>query len=163
MAAICIHAPLKGDGSILEGIKNIFVQDVLRRTNGADLNDFAEHYWPSMNASIWEVFCAYFHFLTTEIILGIPGNLFPLICIVPLCIMGYDIKCKKTNYESIVLYVVFFLTSISWFCLAKSHSFIHRHMNYVLWYFGFVQICFYIIAEKITSVFKEMGKKTGEE
>lgn len=40
----------------MEGIKNIFEQDVLRRTNGADLNNFDVAYWPSMNASTWEVF-----------------------------------------------------------------------------------------------------------
>lgn len=158
MAAICIHAPLKGDGNLIEGIKNIIKEDVLRRTNGANLNYYDTVYWPSINASIWEVLCQYFHF-PTEIIQGITGNLFSLICIIPLCIMGYDIKYKKAKYESIALYIVFFLTSISWFCLAKSHSYIHAHMNYVLWYFGFVQICFYIIADRIVSAFKSRKKE----
>lgn len=63
LTAICIHAVLKGNGNIMEGIKNIFEQDVLRRTNGADLNNFDVAYWPSMNASTWEVFLCIFPFL----------------------------------------------------------------------------------------------------
>ena len=54
ITAICIHASLRGEGNIVEGIKNIFEHDVLRRTNGADLNDFEEVYWPSFNASVWK-------------------------------------------------------------------------------------------------------------
>lgn len=158
MAAIFIHALLRGEGNIFDGIKNIINYDLLRRTSGANLNDFEEVYWPSMNASIWEVFCTYFHF-STEVIQGVAGNLFSLICTVPLCILGYGIKCKKLNYELMALYIVFFLTSISWFCLAKAHSYIHVHMNYVLWYFGFVQICFYIIVDKIVCAFRNMNIK----
>ena len=162
VVAICIHAPLRGEGNIIYGIKNIFEQDVLRRTNGADLNDFDVSYWPAINVSIWEVFCMYFHF-STEIIQGVAGNLFSIICIVPLCILGYEIKCKNLDYELTALYIVFFLTSISWFCLAKSHSYIHTPMNYVLWYFGFVQICFYIIVDKIVCVFRGVDIKKIEE
>lgn len=158
MAAICIHASLKGNGSILEGVRNIYEQNVLTRTKGANLNDVNVVEWASHNASIWEVFCTYFHF-STELIQGMPGNLFSLICIIPLCIIGNDIKNRKANYEYITLYLVFFLTSISWFCLAKTHSHAHTHVNYVLWYFGFVQICFCIIVEKIVWAFRCMKKK----
>ena len=162
MAAICIHAPLKGDGNLIEGIKNIFEQDVLRRTAGADLNDFDPVYWDSFNASVWQTYCTYFHF-STEIITGITGNLFPLLCIIPLCIFGFEYKNKRLNTELVAMYCVFFLTSISWFVLAKSHSYVHTHMNYVLWYFGFVQICFYIIVNKIVSAIRLRGKLIKEQ
>jgi len=59
--------------------------------------------------------------------------------------------------EQAVMYVFFLLTSISWFYLAKSHSYIHHHMNYVMWYFGFVQICLYIIADKICECFRTVA------
>lgn len=159
MTAVCIHAPLKGDGSIIEGIKNIFEYDILRRTSGADLNNFDPGYWPAINTSVWETYCKYFHF-STEVITGITGNLFPLLCIIPLCIFGYDFKKEKLDVELPAMYVVFFLTPVSWFCLAKGHSYVHTHMNYVLWYFGFVQICFYVIVNKaIAAAGKE---KSGE-
>lgn len=151
MLAICIHASLKGKGDVIKGIQNIIEQDVLRRTNGADLNNYDSMYWPSFNASIWEVFCMYFHF-PTEIITGIAGNMFPIMCIIPLCILIYEYKIKKPDVESAIMYVMFFLTSVSWFYLAKSHSYVHTHMSFVLWYFGFVQICLYIIVNKIIKV-----------
>lgn len=153
-AAICIHAQIRGAGNLLEGIKRIFKEDVLRRTSAKDLNEIASVYWPSLNASIWDTFRKYFHF-STQIITGIDGNLFPMLCIVPICIFGADIKRKKMDIEKISMYVIFFLTSVSWFCLAKGHSFIHIRMNYVLWYFGFIQVCFYIIIEKIISVLRK--------
>ena len=153
MIAVCIHAPLKGNGSIKEGIKSIIENDVLRRTNGADLNDFDPIFWPSMNASVWEVFCKYFHF-PTEIITGVTGNMFPILCVIPIVIFIFDFKNRNTDYQNIFMYLFFLLTSISWFCLAKSHSYIHTHMNYVMWYFGFVQICFYVIVCKIKNTIK---------
>ncbi len=162
MAAICVHAPLKGNGSIIEGIKIIFEQDVLKRTVGGDLNEFSEAIWTSLNASIWETYCKYFHF-GTEVITGIAGNLFPLLCVAPLSIFAYEYKAKRLNVELVAMYIVFFLTSISWFCLAKGHSYIHTHMNYVLWYFGFVQTCLYIIVNKITEAFRSVElKKKGD-
>ncbi len=148
-AAVCIHAPLRSsDGNILDGIKSIFEQDVLKRTSGADLNNFPPAWWESFNTSVWEVLCRYFKF-TTEIITGVTGDCFQLLCIIPLCIFVYDYKKNQLNIETAAMYVVFFMTSVSWFILAKAHSFVHTQMNYVLWYFGYIQICFYVIVEKI--------------
>ena len=154
MVAICIHAQLKGNGNIAAGIKSIIEEDVLRRTNGADLNEFNPIYWSSMNASVWETYCKYFHF-STEIIVGITGNLFPLLCIIPIVIFIYEFKNKKNDFQSVFMYIFFFLTSISWFCLAKSHSYIHTHINFVMWYFGFVQICFYVIVSRIVDAIRD--------
>ncbi len=148
--AIVIHAVLKGDGHIIHGIKNIIKQDVLRRTSGSNLNAFESENWPAMNASVWETYARYFHF-STSVITGITGNLFGALCLIPLGIFGYDYYTKKMNYTEVFMYIIFFLTSVSWFCLAKNHSYIHVHMNYVLWYFGYVQICLYIIINRLTN------------
>lgn len=153
MMAICIHGMLRGNGNLISGIKTIFVQDVLRRTAGADLNDFEEILWPSFNASVWETFSLYFHF-NTEIITGIAGNLFSVLCIVPICIFIYDYLKKNIHIEEVTMYVVFFLSAVSWFSMAKGHSFIHTHMNFVLWYFGFIQICLYIIIKRFIDFIK---------
>lgn len=160
--AICIHAPGTpgADGSILKGMKLIFENDVMRRTYGADINNFdtltgVEGY--AGLASIWEVFRIYFHF-GTQIITGIDGNLFPLVCIVPILIFLCDAKKKKLNIEFVALYCVSFVTSVTWFVLAKSHSYVHTHLNYVLWYFGYIQVCFYIILYKLIGVFNNIQK-----
>ena len=151
MTAICIHAVLKGDGDIAIGIKNIYEQDVLRRTFGGSMNDFGYGYLDSFNASIYETLRIYFHF-DTEIITGLSGNLFPLLCIIPIFLFISEYKKEKNNIELIVIYSVCFITSVSWFVLAKAHSYIHTHMNYVLWYFGYIQVCIYVICQKIYTV-----------
>lgn len=150
-AAICIHAPVKSGGSLAEGIRLIVQEDVLRRTYGADLNAFEnlpdfEQY--ALTASAWETLCKYFHF-KTEVITGIGGNLFPLLCLLPAALLILDVRRKCLDVREAAWYVVFFVTSISWFVLAKSHSCVHTHMNFVLWYFGFVQSCFYIILKHL--------------
>lgn len=161
VTAIFIHSFIRGSGNFLVGAKEIFEQDVLRRTNGADFNMFSEELWESFNASLWETYSKYFHF-STEIITGVPGNLFPLLCLAPLCIFVYDFHKKRLNRELLSMYVISFLTSISWFCLAKSHSYVHTHMNYVLWYFGYIQICLYVIVNKFTEIFNRNNYKNKE-
>ena len=160
LAAICMHAILRGNGNLLEGIITIFKSDVLRRTAGADLNQLSANLWDSMNASVWEVFCRYFHF-DTDIIVGIPGKLFQVICIIPLGIFAYDFHNRKLELIEVTLYTVTFFTSISWIVLAKSHSYVHTFLNFVLWYFGFVQVCIYIIIKKLK--YQEVGKKVEKE
>ena len=150
-AAICIHAPIKSGGSIVEGIRMIIQKDVLRRTYGADLNSLENLSDPeqyALIASAWETLCKYFHF-KTEVITGIGGNLFPLLCLLPAVLLIRDVRRKCLDVREAAWYVVFFVTSVSWFVLAKSHSYVHTHMNFVLWYFGFVQSCFYIILKHL--------------
>ncbi len=153
-AAVCIHARLRGEGSITEGMRRIFEQDVLRRTLGGDMNNFDQSFWDSINASIWQTFSRYFHF-ETEVITGVDGNLFPMVCIVPLILFAYNYKIGKPGWNDVILYAVCFITSISWFILAKQHSYNHPHMNYVLWYFGYVQVCFYVICRQAVSLFQK--------
>ena len=148
VCALCLHGNMVGNGDIGEGIKIILRGDALRRTNGASLADFGMEVWPSINASVWEVVKMYFQF-STEILTGIQGNLFPLLCILPVICFIHNILRGKQNWKDVSLYVVSFMTSISWFILAKAHSYVHTHMNYVLWYFGFVQICIYILCKQV--------------
>lgn len=146
--AIGVHALLRGEGNILNGIKEIIKNDVLRRVGGGSMNDFGEEYWPSLNASVWETVRKYFHF-DTDIIAGLDANLFPMLCLIPIVIFIYDYIKGQINLEEVMMYVVFFVTGMSWFVLGKSHSYNHVLMNYVMWYFGFVQCCLYIIANKV--------------
>jgi len=148
-AAIVIHGDIRGGGNILAGIKNIWEYDVMRRATGGHIQDFGIAYWPSLNASNWEVLCMYFKF-RTEVITGVPGNLFPLMAFVPVLIFVYDyLKYHQIDFRNFFLYAVMFVTSASWFYLAKPHSYIHTHMNFVLWYFGFIQICIYVIISRL--------------
>ncbi len=148
VAAICIHARIRGDGNLIKGINDIIKNDVLRRTLGGNMNEFSASFWDSFQASSWQVLRTYFHF-NTEVISGIAGNLFPMVCLTPLAIFIYNYRKKTIDWKDVVLYILSFLTSISWYVLGKQHSYIHTHMNYVLWYFGYIQICFYVICKQI--------------
>lgn len=157
--AIGIHASIRGQGDLLVGVRSIIEQDVLRRTSCNDLNAFDKVYRDSLNASIWETLCKYFDF-STEVITGVPGNLFVLLSLIPVCVFAYECIEKKVDVQLLSMYIVFFFASASWFCLAKAHSYIHTHMNFVLWYFGYVQICIYVIIDKIVNnVFHNQYRK----
>lgn len=164
-SAICIHAQVHGQGNLILGIKNI-IETVRIRTLGGNLNSsIIEDIKESFNVSGWEVFRTYFHFNTeivhSEIISGIAGELFPLLCIIPIIIFIYNYKKEKIDWNVAALYVLLFITCTSWYILGKQHSYCHRHLNYVLWYFGYIQICFYIILREIITFFNK-GKGVKE-
>lgn len=148
VCAFCIHGHMVGNGDIVTGVVSILKNDVLRRTNGGSLADFGAEYWPSLNASIWEVIKTYFQF-STQLLTGIQGNIFPMLVISPIVCFFYNAALRRQEWKDVSLYVLSFVTSISWLVLAKAHSYIHTHMNYVLWYFGFVQICIYILCKQL--------------
>lgn len=159
--ALLCHAALRGFGDIVLGLEYIFKDDVLRRTNGGNALDYGLAFAKnSLDSSIWSVLCRYFHW-NTQIITGLDGNLFPLLCLIPLVIFWRERQKGKLCVRDLLLYLITFCTSTSWFVLAKAHSAVHIHMNYVLWYFGFVQICLYVILKKLLALL--IGRQKGSE
>lgn len=160
--ALCIHAVLRGEGNLLEGIKNIYKEDVLRRTIiVSDKVQFPEVYKKSLDAGIKETVAKYFEW-HTDIIIGIKGEYFNLILISSIVIMIYNaLKKEKNCYNDITMFIVFFITTLSWYVLGKSHSYIHTTMNYVLWYFGFIQINLYIITKFVCQKIYSIGRHNG--
>lgn len=149
--ALLLHARIRGGGSIAEGLSGIFVQDVLRRTVGGSLDAYESVYWPSLNASRWEVFLGYFSF-PTDILAGIPGSLFPTLSVGAVVAVACAARRHDDGWpRQAAMLLMTFLAPVSWFVLAKSHSYIHVHMSYVLWYFGFVQAALWIVATHVTA------------
>lgn len=155
--AICFHASIRGDGSIIEGIRSIYEKDVLRRTLGGNPDDFDAVYSASLMASPLKVLYLYMHF-NTDVIAGIEAQLFPLLLVLPIVIMFCQHKNGNLPKVNVALYIILFVTCISWFVLGKAHSYIHTGLNYVMWYFGIVQIAFYIIADASLKLVKEYRK-----
>ena len=51
--ALCIHGYLRGNGNVFQGIKDIYKQDIIRRTLiHAEKDDFDQVYWESFDASV---------------------------------------------------------------------------------------------------------------
>lgn len=158
--ALIIHASVRGNGHLIEGLKNVYKNDVLRRTIiVTDKDKYTGVYKESMDASIMETILKYFKW-DSDIILGVEGRYFKVIFISTIAILIYNIvKQEKNCYRDSIMFITFLVTTLSWYILAKSHSYIHTHINYVLWYFGFIQICLYDIIKFIGQKVYTIGDK----
>jgi hypothetical protein len=148
-AALLVHAGIKGD-SIISGLQNIFEQDVKRRTYG-DPSLLAPVYRESLESTVIEVLKKYVLYWNTDLILWLPGNIFKILIGFSLVSLCYKFCAKhETRQRDFVVFVFFLMIPVSWYVLAKGHSYIHTHINFVLWYFGFIQALVYITVNSAT-------------
>lgn len=154
IAALLMHAYLRSGGNISDGLSAIWSHDVLRRTYGGNVKDFAPVYADSFNASTFTVLKKYVLQWRTEVI-SIPiikwfSFRILLVLSIIAIIFSYRHNRKESRYN-LSLIITFCLPAISWYVLGKSHSFIHTHMNYVLWYMGGIGAIFYVLYRDLTS------------
>lgn len=136
-----IHAFLYGKGDIIDGLQAMQVHLIQRRTFG-NATDFAPVYTDSLNASILDVLKKYFF--------TIRSYSYGILFVITVIALIYQRKIlKKNNVFEISIFVVALWSTISWFILGKSHSYIHTHLNFVMFYMGWVQISCYIICKVI--------------
>lgn len=158
--ALCIHARVRGNGNVAEGLSLIYEQDVLRRTLGGEAANFDPVYEQSLNASILSVIITYFDFgnspYGTQIILGISGKLFPVFALVSVVLVIVRVISRKKIEHADILYFWMFLSCITWFVLGKAHSAVHTHLNYLMWYFGYVQMMLYVVCQSIGRVCRKV-------
>ncbi len=150
---LIIHAYIRGNGTVGSGLQSIWQTDVLRRTLGGNPSDFSEAYCNSLEASIFDVIIKYFKW-NTQILDGVPGFLFIPLILIALCFYTYRIVKHKNCKFEIPLMLISCIASLSWFALGKSHSYIHTHLNFVLWYFGFIQMCIYPLVISATDLIR---------
>ncbi|EMZ38116.1 hypothetical protein LS77_002065 [Helicobacter bilis] len=120
-----IHTYIRGGGDLWAGLMDIYHNDFLRRMTGGNPKDFHPVYADSFNASALEVIKIY---LTAN------TKLLILLCLSIFVCFVESNKSYRNFY--IALLICFALPAISWFVLGKSHSYIHRHFCFVLWYLG---------------------------
>ena len=153
--ALLIHSYLRGNNNLIEGIKAIYKEDIERRalTFSAG-SSFDGAILESIKTSPLTILKGYF-FFSTNIITGIHDSLFGGLFKFGILVLIFNFILKRKGAsKQLVLYLLSFITCISWFILASPHSYIHPHMNYVLWYFGFVQIMLYVIIDFIMHLIK---------
>lgn len=155
--ALLYHGYLRDNENIYNGLRAIYYNDVLRRTFG-DANMFQDVYADSLNASILRVLVRYFIF-DTPLIFGVPGILFIPLVLVSFVAVVYGVWKKKCDKHMLALYIWLGIAAISWFVLGKSHSYIHTGMNFAMWYFGYMQIMFYVVVELICSLVEKVKAK----
>ena len=147
ICALALHCYIMTEGDVLNGLRSIWVDTVLRRTYG-DPHAFIDPMLKqSLEVPAIDVIKTYIFQWHTDLIKFIPGKAFPiLVSIALLCCLSAFVQNRIHDCKKYVAYLfTFCLPPLSWLFLAKGHSFIHLHMNYVLWYFGFLPALFYII------------------
>ncbi len=147
-AAIAVHALMRGNGNLIAGIKDIYEKDVMRRTVGIYKFDPTDgqtvsNYEQYIETGVFYNLKLYFNF-RTFVLDGISKEFFIPLTLIALVFFLFSSRKAENRWE-LILFAMSFLCTVSWFVLAKEHSYIHTHMNYVLWYFGFVQMLIYAL------------------
>lgn len=149
--ALLIHAGMRGK-DIYSGIISIYEEDIKRRTYGNPY-DFGIEYFDSLSASPVDIIIEYAFDWNSDVILFVSGKLFPLFLIVALLLAVWRLYLSKgRSISPIAIFISFSLPPLSWFILAKAHSGIHTHINFVLWYLGSVGAITFIWVDTIKSM-----------
>jgi hypothetical protein len=130
LAALFAHALARPEG-FLAALKGI-AWDAARRTHGG-MDNVPANLLESLKASPWEVLLRYF--LPTYQ----PLVAFPHVHAIALlgamsCAAAWAGRSEVPRIRALgYAFFVAFLAPISWFIAAKGHSYIHLHVNFVLW------------------------------
>lgn len=145
LTAYIIHAYIYGSGNIIDGLKHMQVDLIERRTFG-NAADFDTIYADSLNASIMDVLIKYFWTSGGPL----DGKLMLIVTVVSVAVILYrKIVLKESVKFDASLFIITLWSTISWYVLGKSHSYIHTHMNFVLFYMGWIQSSIYIICKSL--------------
>lgn len=150
--ALVWHASLRGD-TIIDGLLNIYEYDVKRRTWGSGAA-FEPVFQASLQSSVWTVLKTYFFDWKTPFLFNIPGNGFPIFVVSVLVVLVYRIiRGRLDRWTQPAAFLLFLSIPLSWYVLMKGHSYIHTGMNFVLWYFGFVQFCLSVVWKQLRDAY----------
>ena len=141
VAAYLIHAYACGNGDIANGLSFMKTNLWGRRMSlmSSVVNGSDTILLESIKASVFSVLKMY-------MFAGLEGKLVSLFLFSAIICIIYQRKVlKRDNRFEMYLLVGMFLGAISWLVLAKPHSYIHTHINFVIWYMGFMQTCMYIV------------------
>lgn len=142
-AAFLIHASVRGD-TILAGMRNIYVEDIARRTFG-DPGLFVDETRESLQASVWDVLRIYFFEYPGRRTMIVPGKVF--LGLFAVCLVGIAWRLATRHplaRRDAWMFVTFLAVPLSWFIAAKGHSYTQTHINFVLWYIGFMPALLFI-------------------
>lgn len=118
--------------------KAVIMSIVLKRTHG-NAEDFTEStIINSLNTDLFSVLLPYF---TKNLVFGVSAGIIILgllvISLLNIILMRFH-SLKRMNYAFLASLWLSLLAPLSWYILAKGHSHVHYHMNYLLWYVPFL-------------------------
>lgn len=161
--ALLMHAGIRGD-TLIEGLRSIYELDVKRRTY-ADPSTFADmtgyRLQDSFTASVWDVLHIYLSGWFTDVIKFLASwSFLPLFIGSLLVCTGAFFLKSKNKWVYAGLFIAFVPATFSWLVLAKAHSYVHPHLNFVLWYFGGVATMIYICCAGLNFIFNTLAPAT---
>lgn len=140
---LIVHGFFRGEGRLWSGLQSIYLRDVLRRTYG-NPSEFDPAYEASLSASPLDVLGLYLFDwstpllnlpLNSEVNLGLGAyGLALLLTLILLGLVANLLAGRLPSLSTSLLFLGALAMPISWIVLAKGHSFIHGHINFVLWY-----------------------------
>lgn len=122
-----------------------FLNRLAYRSYG-DPNSFDPVFEASLRSNILDIIWTYAGGQPIFVIPGVVSAtlfqfIFPIIVIISVSSLVIIFREKYNGFKLVLPYLCFcFLSlaaSVSWFVVARGHSFIHTHMNYVLWHLPF--------------------------
>lgn len=134
VTTLTIHGYIAGNGDAASGIRSIVENIAVRVTWGGAWGG-SSHVLPVIAKYVWQKLAGK---ATLCILLLVSG-----IFILQWRLYG------KTDTMTLALFLLNVFGAVSWFALAKGHSFVHPHLNFVLWYMGTIQMAVYIIVKFI--------------
>ena len=139
VCTILLHAYLRV-GDIYGGLIDILYCDVLRRTVGDPVVS-AGGETVTVSVSVLSVLLRYWVFSVTGLLAS--G------CFLADLVLLIRGRRGRTLFRDAVLLVLGALATSSWFVLAKSHSYVHIHLNGVLFYLPFMPIAVYLLLKQL--------------
>jgi hypothetical protein len=138
---------------------NYLMETFLRRSYDNPSKYLDPVYNQSMKSAVLDVLKIYFEgnqFVFKYHDLDLSVSFFQCICVLIIATIFTlsKYKSKKTLGLTITLWVSI-LAPLSWFTIFKSHSFIHTHMNFIVWYMPFMLLGYVLIGNCVSYFFRK--------
>jgi uncharacterized membrane protein YqaE (UPF0057 family) len=161
-AAILVHADSRGDTLVL-GLQDMYEEDIQRRTYGKSENYDHLETKQSLEASPLDVLKIYILEWPGKRQMILPGKLFWALLFVSAIGIFYKLVTRHpTGWRDLVTFVTFFAVPASWFILAKGHSYTQTHINFVLWYIGFIPALIYVGCSSMMVLYERLSQELKE-
>ena len=140
--ALLVHASIRAD-SILQGLKITLEGDAIKYTR---LPEMTGNISRGVAMPLADVLNNYILEWTTPVVFWVEHKLiYPMLIYLAIFSVGFQyFSSNVARHRDAALIFVTALAPLSWLILMKGHSVIHVHLNYVLWYFGFIPTLIFV-------------------
>jgi hypothetical protein len=156
VCALLIHASMRAD-TMMEGLRFTLQQDAVKYTSIAADGGLAR----SAEVPLMNLLRTYVLDWHTPVVLWANYQfVFATLIVLALLSLVYQyLTSNIARHRDAVLIVVMLTAPLSWFVLMRGHSVIHAHLNYVLWYFGFIPSLLFVALRGVLLCWHRLAEK----